>query len=251
VCTNNNTNFSAVGGVVPVNNQSNLSCILMTCDNSTDQCVAAPAVCFANLGAIIGALVIGYLILDVDRFRRVSRGYAGLAFVTILTIIVWSVTLAWQVTVTRADVSDTNRINFRDHKVYAGKGALFFFFYFNDACYQALIYWIMSALTNDPFTLARFAGFYKAIQSAGAAGSFGMDAVSTPFLNELLGSWIMMLVSFPLAYLVIRSIKDTNYTEEKMVYVDDIKGGVDAVLHGEVLESASTKGSVEKGELDV
>lgn len=42
-----------------------------------------------------------------------------------------------------------------------------------------------SALTNDPFTLARFAGFYKAIQSAGAAGSFGMDAVYTPFLNEL------------------------------------------------------------------
>jgi len=31
----------------------------MTCDNSTDQCVAAPAVCFANLGAIIGALAAG------------------------------------------------------------------------------------------------------------------------------------------------------------------------------------------------
>lgn len=42
----------------------------------------------------------------------------------------------------------------------------------------------MSALTNDPFTLARFAGLYKAIQSAGSAGSFGMDAVGTPFLNE-------------------------------------------------------------------
>lgn len=42
----------------------------------------------------------------------------------------------------------------------------------------------MSALTNDPFTLARFAGLYKAIQSAGEAGSFGMDAVATPLLNE-------------------------------------------------------------------
>jgi hypothetical protein len=78
--------------------------------------------------------------------------------------------------------------------------------YFGDASYQALVYWIMcvhvlsyalnewhenhtdlyfrSALTNDPFTLARYAGFYKAIQSAGAAGSFGMDAVSVPYLNE-------------------------------------------------------------------
>ena len=61
----------------------------------------------------------------------------------------------------------------------------------------------MSALTNDPFKLARYAGFYKAIQSAvrrkrsekekastnfclqGAAGSYGMDAVATPFLNEI------------------------------------------------------------------
>jgi hypothetical protein len=50
----------------------------------------------------------------------------------------------------------------------------------------------MSALTNgtshstlslsgtdipDPFKLARMAGYYKGIQSAGAAVSFGMDAV--------------------------------------------------------------------------
>ena len=42
----------------------------------------------------------------------------------------------------------------------------------------------MGAITNDPFKLARYAGFYKALQSAGSAGSFGMDAVATPFLNE-------------------------------------------------------------------
>ncbi len=94
--------------------------------------------------------------------------------------------------------------------------------YFGDACYQALAYWIMSALSNDPFTLARFAGLYKAIQSAGAAGSYGMDAVLHPLLNEHLASWIMMLVSFPLAFLVIRTIKETSYEEEKVVYVDDV-----------------------------
>jgi hypothetical protein len=110
--------------------------------------------------------------------------------------------------------------------------------FFGDACYQALAYWIMGAISNDPFTLARFAGFYKAIQSAGAAGSFGMDAVATPFLNEhvralwldpyifehyltpcptcQLASWILMLVSFPLAGLVIHSIKETTYDDEKV-----------------------------------
>ena len=81
----------------------------------------------------------------------------------------------------------------------------------------------MGAITNDPFKLARYAGFYKAIQSAGSAGSFGMDAVKTPFLNEHLASWIMLLFSLPLAGLVIYHIKDTSYTEEETVYVDDIR----------------------------
>ena len=177
--------------------------------------------------------------------------------------------------------------------------------YFSDSCYQALVvsnfqstvelvshdpsyqYWIMSALTNDPFKLARYAGFYKAIQSAvrrtrskkekastnfclfkGAAGSYGMDAVATPFLNEIvccvnvhallaeldahlfhfqLGSWILTLASFPLALLVVRTIKETNYDDEKvreitnrllstiihhlwfdsqqMIFVDDLQAG--------------------------
>jgi len=35
----------------------------------------------------------------------------------------------------------------------------------------------MSAMSNDPFKLARMAGYYKGVQSAGAAVSFGMDAV--------------------------------------------------------------------------
>lgn len=99
-----------------------------------------------------------------------------------------------------------------------GRAAVFF----GDACFQALAYWIMGAISNDPFTLARFTGFYKAIQSAGAAGSFGMDATSRPFLNELLASWGLMLVSFPLAAIVIWGIKDTSYTEEKTVFVSDV-----------------------------
>jgi hypothetical protein len=35
----------------------------------------------------------------------------------------------------------------------------------------------MSAMTNDPFRLARMAGYYKGVQSAGGAISFAMDAV--------------------------------------------------------------------------
>jgi len=196
-------------------------------------------------GAIVGAILIGYLVLDGKRFHRRTRGYMGLAVVTGMTIIIWAVGLSWQVTFNRADAAarraSGNLINYHD-KEYRGKGALYFFFFFNDACYQALAYWIMSALSNDPFTLARFAGLYKAVQSAGGAGSFGMDAVSTPLLNEHLASWIMMLVSYPLAFLVIRTIKETNYDTEKMVYVDDIKK--DGLEQGSPV--SAEKSSIEK-----
>ncbi len=102
----------------------------------------------------------------------------------------------------------------------------------------------MSALTNDPFKLARYAGLYKALQSAGSAGSFGMDAVSTPFLNEHLASWLLMLASIPLAYLVLRTVKETNYGDEKMVYVDDLKHG--AAEEG-AADPATRTESIEKG----
>ena len=78
----------------------------------------------------------------------------------------------------------------------------------------------MSALSNDPFTLARLAGIYKAIQSAGSAGAYGMDAVLTPLLNEHLACWSMLLCSLPLAFFVIRTIKETNYGDEDIHYTD-------------------------------
>jgi len=143
----------------------------------------------SGAGAIVGAIMIGYLVLDGSLLKRRSRGYLGLGVVTVLTIIIWACGLPWQLTFTRADTkADAAAGNFINYKeaAYRGKGPLFFFCtwfvysdsityaesrrdppdYFGDACYQALAYWIMSALTNDPFKLARFAGFYKAIQSA-------------------------------------------------------------------------------------
>ena len=83
-------------------------------------------------GAIVGALCIGYFVLDLKYFHRRTRGYLGLAVVTVMTIIVWSVALSWQVTFDRFDVDHKNNpnalpfINYKDAD-YRGKGALYFF----------------------------------------------------------------------------------------------------------------------------
>ena len=58
---------------------------------------------------------------------------------------------------------------------------LYIFYGFIDAMWQTYAYWLMGALSNDPRKLAYFAGFYKGIQSAGAAVVWRLDAVKTPF----------------------------------------------------------------------
>lgn len=77
-------------------------------------------------GAIVGAVMIGYLVLDVKGVGRRKRGYAGLAVVTVITIIVWSVALGWQVTFDRAKAANLPKISYHDSD-YTGKGALYFF----------------------------------------------------------------------------------------------------------------------------
>lgn len=81
-------------------------------------------------GAIVGALLIGFLVLDAKWAHRRTRGYIGLAVVTVMTIIIWAVGLSWQVTFTRADGAAMKAaghlINYKDD-AYRGKGPLFFF----------------------------------------------------------------------------------------------------------------------------
>lgn len=77
-------------------------------------------------GAIVGAIMIGYLVLDIKVLGRRARGYAGLAVVSVIIIIVWAVALSWQVTFDRADAAALPHINYHDSN-YKGKGALYFF----------------------------------------------------------------------------------------------------------------------------
>ncbi|KZV67798.1 MFS general substrate transporter [Peniophora sp. CONT] len=191
-------------------------------------------------GAIVGAILIGF-ILDApgSGLKRRTRGYLGLAFLSISIVVTWSCALAWQLTLTRG--ANITKMSYRD-KDFTPKAALYFFFYFGDSAYQALAYWIMGAITNDPSKLARYVAFYKALQSAGAAGSYGMDAAAVPFLNEHLASWIMMLVALPLAGIVISTVHDTSYEDEITVFVEDLKDektGADVVVAAEELKVAS------------
>lgn len=75
-----------------------------------------------------------------------------------------------------------------------------------------------------------------------------MDATATPYLNELLASWCLLLASFPLIFLVVRTIKETNYEDEKTVYVDDLKREQAAVKAQPVQDGANLESQTHEKE---
>ncbi len=98
----------------------------------------------------------------------------------------------------------------------------------------------MGAMTNNGRKLANFAGFYKGIQSAGAAIIYRIDALGIPFINIFASSWALLagslLVAGPLVWIKIR---DTVPIEEDLVFTDetyeDVKPIIDDPVNAEAL----------------
>lgn len=174
------------------------------------------------LASIIGAQILGW-VLDIKVLRRRQRAFVGLSMVSITVIAVWSCGIAYQTTFSRTNPIEP-KINYKDSKNAGIPLALIFFYYIMDAFVQSLAYWTMASLTSDTFTLARFAGFYKAIQSGGAAIAFGVDAVATPYMNEVIVNLVLLLVSLPLTGVVMYGIKEHN---EDIADTQDTQGNVD------------------------
>ncbi|CAK7324309.1 unnamed protein product [Dovyalis caffra] len=64
----------------------------------------------------------------------------------------------------------------------------------------------------------RYVGFYKGVQSAGAAVAWQVDSHEVPLLNQLIVNWSLTTVSYPLlAILVMLAVKDDKQDEEASV----------------------------------
>ncbi|KAH8553876.1 major facilitator superfamily domain-containing protein [Umbelopsis sp. PMI_123] len=157
---------------------------------------------------IVASILLGIL-LDYNGLPRRTRGLLGLAVTALITMGVWAGGLAFQLTFDR---SYDNPISLTSPG-FGGPFFLYMMYGFTDALYQSYLYWLMGAMSNDSNTLARYAGFYKAVQSAGGAISFGIDAVHTSLLVELIICWALVAVSLPLIWLVARQVSNTNVEE--------------------------------------
>ncbi|KAF9401959.1 hypothetical protein BGZ94_005035 [Podila epigama] len=162
-------------------------------------------------------------ILDYEGVNRRTRSFWGLAIITVSFVATWVGGIFFQKTYTLADKGI--KMDYTSGSSYVGPLILYIFYGLNDAAWQTYCYWLMGALSNDVTVLSRYAGFYKGIQSSGAAIAWRINAVKTPFMTELIICFALLVASIPGAAFLSMRIKDHSEdsaeANQEVKYVDD------------------------------
>ncbi|KAE8697216.1 UNC93-like protein 1 [Hibiscus syriacus] len=172
---------------------------------------------------MIGSVGIGY-ILDFSFKSRRTRGLVGVGVVTVLGTAIWAGGLANQLNYSFD--KPPKRLDFkRSGTDFAKPFVLYFCYGLLDAMFQSLVYWTIGALADNSEVLSRYVGFYKGVQSAGAAVAWQVDKNKVPLLNQLIVNWGLTTLSYPLlALLVYKEVKDTD--SSKPATDDDTASGL-------------------------
>ncbi|KIM92621.1 hypothetical protein OIDMADRAFT_139342, partial [Oidiodendron maius Zn] len=80
------------------------------------------------------------------------------------------------------------------------------------------IYWFIGAISNNSRKLVIIAGFYKAIQSAGAAVIYRVDALRAPYISIFASTWGLLaaglLFATPVVWLKVNNTTDIEVGSE-------------------------------------
>jgi MFS family permease len=170
---------------------------------------------------IVGAYIFGYA-LDYKGIQRTTRAKIALAGLFLLTMGIWGGGYAFQRGYTRESqaAADAVKYDFTSHG-YIGPMFLYFFYGFFDAAWQTCVYWFMGTLSNNSRKLANFAGFYKGIQSAGAAVVYGLDNAKIPYMNMLASNWAILAGSLVIAApVILLKVKNHVSVEDDLQFTD-------------------------------
>lgn len=189
------------------------------------------------LAQIFGAAIWGY-ILDRKWFDRPTRAKIYHGIVLVLTMVIWGGGYAAEKTFHKEEQSfawmwlhgnppqgnpyTTTPIDWSE-KRYGGFVVLYIFYGMYDAIWQTYTYWLMGAMSNSSRKLALYAGFYKGIQSAGAAVVWRLDAMHLPYRNMFASTWALcagsLIVALPTIWTKILPHADL---EADAQFTDDI-----------------------------
>ena len=197
---------------------------------------------------IIGAGLFG-LALDTPFFRRSVRAKLAWLVLFTITMCIWGGGYAFQAKYTRESTSVESGYEGMDwsDSGYGGPLVLYMAYGFYDAAWQTCVYWFMGALTNNGRRLANYAGFYKGIQSTGAAIVWRLDALKLPFVNLFGSSWGLLAGALLFALpLIFFRVKDHVELDKDLEFSDETKDDVLAKDHGEATDVEKT-GNIEPG----
>ncbi|KAI1431524.1 MFS general substrate transporter [Xylaria sp. CBS 124048] len=177
------------------------------------------------LAQILGAMAYGY-VLDLNSVRRSVRAKGALIALFILTFVIWGGGYAFQKNqppraITTAPSYEPFKIDYTDPH-YIGPAFLYIFYGFYDACWQTSIYWWMGAISNSGRKTANMAGFYKGVQSAGAAVFWALDGAKVEYMTLYAATFAICAGSIVIATPVIWFyIKDTTDIEDDLKFSDE------------------------------
>ncbi|KAF8252201.1 MFS general substrate transporter [Wilcoxina mikolae CBS 423.85] len=176
------------------------------------------------LAQIISALLFGWF-LDHKKLTRRHRAIAGWGILFIIVNVVWGGGLKPDLGISRPPNADAAEGWYRGMDVYDKDFTWYCLLYvcygLLDAAWQTYAYWLMGALSNDPRKLAYFAGFYKGIQSAGAAVVWGLDSGRTSYRVLFGTSWGLCVAGMLFAIPVIwMRVHNTEVTQEDFAQVE-------------------------------
>ncbi|KAJ5128241.1 hypothetical protein N7448_001959 [Penicillium atrosanguineum] len=177
------------------------------------------------LAQIVAAAIWGFF-LDVQGVSRSFRAKVTWGVLFVLTFAIWGGGYAFEKRYTRETVNiklnpEWKAFDWSDSG-YVGPMFLYIFYGFYDAAWQASIYWFMGALSNSGRRSANYVGFYKGIQSCGAAIVNNLDARKLSFEREFISNWVLLAVSLVIAAPVIfLKIRDHVDVEEDLAGTDE------------------------------
>ncbi len=160
------------------------------------------------------------VLVDNEKFRRRTRGFMGITYVAVPSLIGWIIQSIWVSQNMLNRHADSPAVDWTDGSKFGLPFAVYVFFGIEYACWQITCQYILATLTNDPQLLARYSGVFRAGIAAGECVSFGIDSTLLSFKTEVIVYFTLSAIGIIILYSVCYwKTTETNYFAEENVIV--------------------------------
>ncbi len=168
-----------------------------------------------NLIMIPAPLAFAWIMDNPKIKSRRMRGVIGVTVIGVISMSALAGLLGWIIT---KGVDRNLTPPGADWTESSAQGYIFLYLFFGiiDACFQIVVQWTLSSLTNDPVLCARYAGAFRGTVSFGMCIAFTLDSQNISYKVQV----IIQLAVYALAvaclyYVILTYIKETNYFTAK------------------------------------